>query len=163
MADNRESGPMESGPTESCTALTEVFKALGDPIRWSIVTQMAAVGELACLTLEDTLPVSKPTISYHTKILAHAGLISVRKEGRNYYYTLRRDVLHKVLDSVWELAPTPRPLVGQQKGYLPSAARQPDASGRARGRSASNSRTRRRAAGDSAAGNSAEEAVVLTW
>ncbi len=88
---------------------TEVFKALGDPIRWSIVTQMAAVDELACLTLEDTLPVSKPTISYHTKILQHAGLISVRKEGRNYFYTLRRDVLHQVLDSLWELAPTPRP------------------------------------------------------
>ena len=152
MADDRESGPMESGPTESCTALTEVFKALGDPIRWSIVTQMAAVGELACLTLEDTLPVSKPTISYHTKILAHAGLISVRKEGRNCYYTLRRDVLHQVLDSLWELAPTPRPLVGQQKGYLPSAARQSDGSGWARGRPAGR-----------AARSSSEEAVVLTW
>ena len=68
---------------QSSAVPTEVFKALGDPIRWSIVTQMAAVDELACLTLEDTLPVSKPTISYHTKILHHAGLISVRKSGRN--------------------------------------------------------------------------------
>lgn len=120
---------------------TEVFKALGDPIRWSIVTQMAAVDELPCLTLEDTLPVSKPTISYHTKILHHAGLISVRKEGRNYFYTLRRDVLHQALDTLWELAPSPRPVVG-----------------RARGRAATAGSSRRRAAADSS-----EEAVVLTW
>lgn len=116
---------------------TEVFKALGDPIRWSIVTQMAAVDELACLTLEDTLPVSKPTISYHTKILQHAGLIDVRKEGRNYFYTLRRDVLHEVLDNLWELAPTPRPVEGQRRGR-PAGRRRPVA-------------------------ESTEEAVVLTW
>ena len=42
---------------------TEIFKALSDPVRWSIVMQMAAVDELACVTLEDTLTVSKPTIS----------------------------------------------------------------------------------------------------
>ena len=127
---------------QSSAAPTEVFKALGDPIRWSIVTQMAAVDELACLTLEDTLPVSKPTISYHTKILQHAGLIDVRKEGRNYFYTLRRDVLHGVLDSLWELAPTPRPVEGQRKGYVRSGPRP------ARHRPAT---------------ETAEEVVVLTW
>ncbi len=128
---------------QSSAAPTEVFKALGDPIRWSIVTQMAAVDELACLTLEDTLPVSKPTISYHTKILQHAGLIDVRKEGRNYFYTLRRDVLHGVLDRLWELAPTPRPVdEGQRKGYVRSGTRP------ARHRPAT---------------ETAEEVVVLTW
>ena len=48
---------------------TEIFKALSDPIRWDIVLQMASVDELACVTLEDSLPVSKPTISYYIKIL----------------------------------------------------------------------------------------------
>src|SRR6202795_1983975 len=80
---------------------TEVFKALSDPIRWSIIVQMSKVDELACLTLESTLPVSKPTISYHTKILHDAGLISTRKAGRNYYYSLCRDVLSDLLDQLW--------------------------------------------------------------
>jgi DNA-binding transcriptional ArsR family regulator len=92
-----------AGDREPTVLTTEIFKALSDPIRWSIVKQMASVGELACLTLEETLPISKPTISYHTKILYHAGLISVRKEGRNYFYSLRRDVLHELVDSLWEL------------------------------------------------------------
>src|SRR5215469_11982400 len=96
---------------------TEIFKALRDPVRWDTIVQMAAVDELACVTLEATLPVSKPTISYHTKILYHAGLIDVRKSGRNYYYSLRRDVLHKLLDDLWELAPTPRPVLGGQDGH----------------------------------------------
>ena len=88
-------------------AAADVFNALGDPIRWSIVRQMAAVEELPCATLEDTLPVSKPTISYHTKILSQAGLVSVRKQGRNLFYTLRRDALRRLMDDIWTLAPEP--------------------------------------------------------
>ncbi|WP_051683540.1 helix-turn-helix transcriptional regulator [Blastococcus sp. URHD0036] len=94
--------------TREAVAATEVFKALGDPIRWNIVQQMAQQEELACSVLEDTLPVSKPTISYHTKILTQAGLIEVRKRGRNYFYSLRREVLRSLMDEMWLLAPGPR-------------------------------------------------------
>ena len=88
----------------------EIFKALSDPIRWNIIVQMASVDELACVALEDTLPISKPTISYHTKILAHAGLISVRKEGRNFFYTLRKDALEALAGELWNVSPSPRPV-----------------------------------------------------
>jgi DNA-binding transcriptional ArsR family regulator len=135
----------------------EIFKALGDPVRWNIIAQLASVDELACLTLEETLPVSKPTISYHTKILHQANLISVRKEGRNYYYTLRRDVLHEVLDTIWELAPLPRPVVGAGKGYVPRAARRP---ARADGAASAAGRRRGRA---ELSPHDHEDAVVLTW
>jgi DNA-binding transcriptional ArsR family regulator len=103
---------------------TEIFRALSDPIRWSIIVQMSKVDELACITLEDTLPVSKPTISYHTKTLQNAGLISTRKAGRNYYYSLRRDVLRDLLDGLRELAPTPRPAFGTQNGPIQTGRRQ---------------------------------------
>jgi DNA-binding transcriptional ArsR family regulator len=102
---------------------TEVFRALSDPVRWSIVVQMAQVDELACITLEDTLPVSKPTISYHTKILQNAGLISTRKAGRNYYYSLRRDVLRDLMDGLQRLASTSGPVTGAQSGPEPTGRR----------------------------------------
>jgi DNA-binding transcriptional ArsR family regulator len=105
-------------------AATEVFKALGDPIRWNIIQQMAQQEELACSLLEDTLPVSKPTISYHTKILTQAGLIEVRKRGRNYFYSLRRDVLRGLIDQMWTLAPSPR-VVGEQGDAAPVPAPRP--------------------------------------
>ena len=128
---------------------TEIFSALSDPIRWSIIAQAARVDELACITLEDTLPVSKPTISYHTKILQNAGLISTRKAGRNYYYTLRRDVLRDLLDGLWELAPAPRPVAGAQNGSVSTRRKKRhDPAGIARQQDVS---------GD------IEEAVVLTW
>lgn len=80
--------------------ITDVFKALSDPMRWNIVCQMAAVNELACTTLETTLPITKPTISYHIKVLYHAGLVEVRKDGRYYHYRLRREVLDSLLPEI---------------------------------------------------------------
>jgi DNA-binding transcriptional ArsR family regulator len=120
---------------------TEIFKALSDPIRWDIILQMASVDELACVTLEDTLPVSKPTISYHIKTLYQAGLINVRKSGRNYFYSLRREVLRQLLDDLRELAPAQRPSARVEDGLPRSGP------------------TRER----SGAPEHVEEAVVPTW
>ncbi|OLT21645.1 hypothetical protein BJF79_15330 [Actinomadura sp. CNU-125] len=127
-------------------AATEVFKALGDPIRWSIVQQIAREDEFACSLLEDMLPVSKPTISYHTKILSQAGLIEVHKRGRNYFYSLRKDVVREVMGELWELAPGADPI--------------PDEQNRAdRDRSAPRAKKPRAAA--SAPGEG--DAAILTW
>lgn len=90
---------------EDVKRITTMLKAISDPIRWDIVRQMTEVDELACQTLEQRLPVSKPTISYHIKILAQAGLLSVRKEGRYFFYSLKRDVLRGLVDELWLLAP----------------------------------------------------------
>jgi DNA-binding transcriptional ArsR family regulator len=101
----------------------EVFRAIGDPVRWSIITQLAAVDELPCADLEQTLPVSKPTISYHAKILQQAGLLSVRKEGRNYFYALRRDVLRDALDELGRFAPQAVPVPENGAGHAAVPAR----------------------------------------
>jgi DNA-binding transcriptional ArsR family regulator len=138
--------PLECPPTE-------IFSALSDPIRWSIIAQAARVDELACVTLESTLPVAKPTISYHIKILQNAGLISTRKSGRNYYYSLRREVVRELLDGLWELAPLPRPVVGNEHGSVPSRRRRKRTE--PGGRSAISRAPARN--------DESEEAVVLTW
>lgn len=91
---------MATATSHETTGPTEVLKALSDPIRWQIIDQMSNVEELACTTLEQTLPVTKPTISYHVKALSHAQLVSVRKQGRYYFYSLRRDVLRETLDGI---------------------------------------------------------------
>jgi DNA-binding transcriptional ArsR family regulator len=128
---------------------TDVFKALGDPMRWEIIRQMAEVEELACSTLEDTLPVSKPTISYHTKILTQAGLVDVRKDGRNYYYTLRRHVLQEVMDNVWALAPGPRPVREGKIDHEPEAVKR--------------RRTTKRRLAPASTETTERDAVLLTW
>lgn len=91
-------------------AATDVMKALSDPTRWEIIRQMAATDELPCAVLESTLTLSKPTISYHTKILVNAGLIRARKAGRNFFYSLNREVIDELVNELWALAPQPRPV-----------------------------------------------------
>ena len=59
--------------------------ALGDPTRRAIFERIAkrpqAVGELA-----DALPVSRPAVSQHVKVLKDAGLLTVSRDGtRNIY------------------------------------------------------------------------------
>jgi hypothetical protein len=90
--------------------------------------------------------------SHHVKILQNAGLISTRKAGRNYYYSLRREVIEHLLDSLWELAPSPRPIIDSRQGSSDRrplrrqdwAERQPTV-------------LHQRAVNDS------DEAIVLTW
>jgi DNA-binding transcriptional ArsR family regulator len=70
-----------------------VFAALSEPIRARMLQMMAQLeGEdLPCTALDEALPIAKSTISYHVQILRRAGLIGVRKAGRNYFYQLRTE------------------------------------------------------------------------
>ena len=79
-----------------------IFGALSEPIRLDILLRIAGRQELGCTILDDTLPISKSTISYHIKILYQAGLIEVRKEGRYYFYRLRSDVIEEMAPGLLE-------------------------------------------------------------
>ena len=64
--------------------------ALGDPTRREIFERIAerprAVGELA-----DGLPVSRPAVSQHLKVLKEAGLVSDTAVGNRRVYTVNPD------------------------------------------------------------------------
>src|SRR5206468_1038745 len=80
--------------------------ALGDSTRRAIFERLAerprAVGELA---LE--LPVSRPAVSQHLKVLKDAGLVSDRRTGSRRIYQLDPDgvgALRAYLDRFWNQA-----------------------------------------------------------
>ena len=84
----------------------EGFAALGDPTRREIFARIAerpqAVGELAA-----ELPVSRPAVSQHLKVLKDAGLVMDRSEGNRRIY--RADpaglaALRAQLDTFWNQA-----------------------------------------------------------
>jgi len=58
-------------------ALAPAFKALGDPIRLQLLSQIASApeGETCVCDLNVGFDVSGPTISHHLKVLREAGLI----------------------------------------------------------------------------------------
>jgi DNA-binding transcriptional ArsR family regulator len=79
---------LEEPPVDEIT-LVGVLAALSDPIRLTILRQIAAVGERTCGTLE--LGVSKATRSHHVRVLREAGLTHTRAEGTHRHVSLRRD------------------------------------------------------------------------
>lgn len=81
----------------------EVCRALSEPIRVDMLSYMATADELPCTFLSEVLPVAKSTISYHIKVLHQAGLITVRKDGRNYHYRLRTDFFERWLPGFLEV------------------------------------------------------------
>jgi DNA-binding transcriptional ArsR family regulator len=79
------------------------WTALGDPTRRAIFERLAdrprAVGELA-----RELPVSRPAVSQHLKVLKDAGLVVDRRAGTRRIYQLRPDgigALRADLDRFW--------------------------------------------------------------
>lgn len=80
--------PLEKSLTQQ---YVDIFRALSEPLRVEIIS-LFVDDHCACTVLEQKLPVSKSTISYHVKILNQAGLVDVRKDGRFYHYDLRPDV-----------------------------------------------------------------------
>lgn len=85
---------------------SDAFAALADPTRRDIFERLSkrslSVGELA-----SQLPVSRPAVSQHLKVLRDAGLLEVRSEGtRNVYAVDPRGVeaMRNYLDRFWNKA-----------------------------------------------------------
>jgi DNA-binding transcriptional ArsR family regulator len=79
-------------PDRDSLTLAGILYALGDPVRLTIVRNLAAAGELTCgVAYPDPIP--KSTLSHHLKILREAGVIHVRQQGREYHNSLRREDL----------------------------------------------------------------------
>lgn len=81
----------------------ERLKALSDPHRLRIVAALRH-GELTVSDIAELLGVEVVNVSHHLKIMKHAQLVHVRRDGRYMYYRLHEDLLQaksrggKVLD-----------------------------------------------------------------
>jgi ArsR family transcriptional regulator len=67
--------------------VAQIGKALGDPNRLAVYTQIAnCCGELFCGEMEAKHSISPGTLSHHLKVLSDLGLITSRKEGLHVFY-----------------------------------------------------------------------------
>jgi DNA-binding transcriptional ArsR family regulator len=76
---------------------TEIFRALGDPTRRSVYEHLIAREETVS-ELTARFGVSQPAISQHLKTLREAGLVEVRREGREAHYRAGREGLKPLFD-----------------------------------------------------------------
>jgi DNA-binding transcriptional ArsR family regulator len=83
-----------------------VWSVLGDPTRRAILEQLAAE-PLAVVDLAARLPVSRPAVSQHLKVLKETGLVSEQAVGRRRVYRLDPvavSALRDQLDTFWNRA-----------------------------------------------------------
>jgi DNA-binding transcriptional ArsR family regulator len=89
-------------------AYAQALQALGDPTRRAVLEELRhgprAVGEIA-----SGLPVSRPAVSQHLRVLKEAGLVTERQNGTRHLYRVEPDALAELreyLETFWEGALT---------------------------------------------------------
>ena len=73
-------------------AAAELLAVAADPIRWTLLTQLAAGGSCVC-NLQSHVPIAANLLSYHLKVLREAGLVTASRRGRWIDYALAPDAL----------------------------------------------------------------------
>jgi DNA-binding transcriptional ArsR family regulator len=83
---------------------SRAFAALADPTRRALFERLAerpqSVGQLA-----DQMPVSRPAVSQHLKVLKHAGLVADEARGTSRIYRIDPHglgPLRRWLDEQWD-------------------------------------------------------------
>jgi DNA-binding transcriptional ArsR family regulator len=79
------------------------FDALGDANRRAIVELLRA-GDRSVRQLADELPITRPAVSRHLRVLKQAGLVTGRAEGNRRLYRLHDEgiaVVREYLEQVW--------------------------------------------------------------
>jgi DNA-binding transcriptional ArsR family regulator len=82
------------------------LQALGDPTRRAVLEQLRA-GPLAVGEIAARLPVSRPAVSQHLRVLKEAGLVTERQNGTRRLYRVDPDGLaglRAYLEGFWEEA-----------------------------------------------------------
>jgi ArsR family transcriptional regulator len=65
-------------------------KAISDETRQKIMN-ICCCDSLSVNEIVDKLDVSQPTVSHHLAILREAGLVTVREEGKQSFYSLNQE------------------------------------------------------------------------
>jgi DNA-binding transcriptional ArsR family regulator len=93
-------------PSPVQRAAAPALIALGDPTR-RLIFERVATRPQSVTELARTLPVSRPAVSQHLRVLKDAGLVAARADGNRRVYRMDpRGVEHlrAYLDHFWNLA-----------------------------------------------------------
>lgn len=84
----------------------DAFESLADPVRRDLLVRLAG-GPVRVVDLAAALPISRPAVSRHLRVLNGAGLVDVDARGRERHYRLREAGLVPVRDWLQGLVAVP--------------------------------------------------------
>jgi DNA-binding transcriptional ArsR family regulator len=74
----------------------DMFSALADPTRRTILEMLAQSGQLSATEIYDKFSVSPPAISQHLKVLRTAKLVDMHKNAQKRIYRINPDTLLEI-------------------------------------------------------------------
>lgn len=77
-------------------AVDEVFTALGDPTRRTLLRTVASRGPVTATELAQGLPITRQAVAKHLAVLGSAGLVAATRRGRESRYEVRPAALREV-------------------------------------------------------------------
>jgi DNA-binding transcriptional ArsR family regulator len=87
-------------------AYADAIAALADPTRRAVFERLRR-GPAPVVEIARDLPVSRPAVSQHLRVLKDAGLVRERREGTRHFYSVDADGLSTVrayFDQFWQEA-----------------------------------------------------------
>jgi DNA-binding transcriptional ArsR family regulator len=85
------------------TSTADPWQALADPTRRRVFARVVG-GPCSVTEIARDLPVSRPAVSQHLRVLLDARLVDVQQQGRMRLYEMRAgglDEMRRELDSYW--------------------------------------------------------------
>ncbi|WP_256842751.1 ArsR/SmtB family transcription factor [Ornithinimicrobium cryptoxanthini] len=75
-----------------------IFAAIADPVRRSLLEQLAREGPTRVVDLTRGRGISRPAVSRHLRVLGDAGVVRAIDQGRERHFELVTDALAEVSD-----------------------------------------------------------------
>ena len=97
------------------------FDALGDPNRREILTLLSGGGR-SVQEIAEALPISRPAVSRHLRLLKEAGFVAEEPRGTRRIYRLREEgpaAVQAYLEQVWGAAAARFRLVAENTAERP--------------------------------------------
>ncbi len=82
---------MSTGTKNDMRFIEKAMNAIADPCRLSILEEIARRGKICCGDVQGLTGLSQPTCSHHIKLLSESELIECAKEGRNHFFSIKKD------------------------------------------------------------------------
>ena len=82
---------------EECS---DFFNVLSDKTRQDIIMIFSTKKEVGVTEIAENFALSRPTISHHLNLMRRAKFLNSRKEGKEIYYSLNKEFVINLLESI---------------------------------------------------------------
>lgn len=96
---------MRQEAAQQCAAVLDerFFKAFSEPARAAVFQQVVLLGHADIGAIAACLPQDRSVVSRHLQVLADAGVLTARKEGRRVFYSVNTAEIERRLVEMLEL------------------------------------------------------------